>query len=264
MTRMHWLLPPVLLFGFASVAKANPNCAHSQSWQCRPTSVSGGVTTQAPAHINPQVGNPTGTPVTPLGGFPTDHHNVVLMPQQPPPLQQAQQATPGALPPPTRPPQQVPTLVPPQPPAQQAQQATPGALPPPTRPPQQVLTLVPPQPPAQQAQQLLPIAVPPPDQPSLQSPVLVPPLRPPHPTHQLVLHQNPRPQPITSGHHTGPDKYSLEFIEPGIQNHKVEVYRSRDAQQAVYKDTIPLDAGSYHLRVIGIRDPAYINRQPAP
>jgi len=35
------------------------------------------------------------------------------------------------------------------------------------------------------------------------------------------------------------------------------VYRSKDAQQTVYNDTIPQDHGDFHLVVVGIRNPDY-------
>jgi hypothetical protein len=77
-------------------------------------------------------------------------------------------------------------------------------------------------------------------------------------THQLVDHEPPAQKPVTSGHHANPAaEYNLEFIEPGIQNHKVEVYRSKDAQETVYNDTIPQDHGDFHLVVVGIRNPDY-------
>lgn len=76
-------------------------------------------------------------------------------------------------------------------------------------------------------------------------------------THQLVVHAPPERKPLTSGPHTSGQEHHLEFIEPGIQNHKVEVYRSNGARQAIYKDTDPLDAGGFHLTVIGIRNSDY-------
>lgn len=56
---------------------------------------------------------------------------------------------------------------------------------------------------------------------------------------------------------TDPHNYTLESIEPGIQNCRVEVYRGKDAQEQVCRDVIPLDAGGFHLAVIGIRNPDY-------
>jgi hypothetical protein len=37
------------------------------------------------------------------------------------------------------------------------------------------------------------------------------------------------------------------------------VYRSKDAQQTVYNDTIPQDHGDFHLVVVGTRNPDYIH-----
>jgi len=55
------------------------------------------------------------------------------------------------------------------------------------------------------------------------------------------------------------DSHGLEFIELGIQSRKVEVYRSKDAQETVYNDTIPQDHGDFHLVVVGTRNPDYIH-----
>jgi hypothetical protein len=61
------------------------------------------------------------------------------------------------------------------------------------------------------------------------------------------MHEPPAQKRATSGHHANPAaEYNLEFIEPGIQDHKVEVYRSKDAQETVYNDTIPQDHGGFH------------------
>jgi hypothetical protein len=48
-----------------------------------------------------------------------------------------------------------------------------------------------------------------------------------------------------------------EVIEPGIENHKVELYRSNDAQEVLYKDAIPMDKTGFHLKVVGTRPPNY-------
>ena len=78
------------------------------------------------------------------------------------------------------------------------------------------------------------------------------------PTHQLVVHAPLQQKPVTSGHHGAmAGEYNLEFIEPGVQNHKVEVYRSKDAKQAVYDDVNPESGGDFHLTVVGIRNPDY-------
>jgi hypothetical protein len=76
----------------------------------------------------------------------------------------------------------------------------------------------------------------------------------------LGMREPPAQRRATSGHHANPAaEYNLDFIEPGVKNHKVEVYRSKDAQQTVYNDTIPQDHGDFHLVVVGIRNPDYIH-----
>ena len=216
---------------------ATPNCAHSQSWQCGHTPQLTGTSVTSPTQVIPQTGNPTGTAVAPLGSLPSEHHNVMLVPTLPP---QPQVPQPQAIvvPPQVLPPQKTPMAIPPQPPQPQVPQPQAIVVPPQVLPPQKTPMAIPPQPPQQLSPHLAGI---------------------PPASHHLVIHPGHSGQPVTSGDHQGPAKYSYEFIEPGIQNHKVEVYRSHDARQLIYKDTIPLDAGAYHLRVIGIRDPGYIN-----
>ncbi|RLQ20797.1 hypothetical protein DWB85_15470 [Seongchinamella sediminis] len=51
--------------------------------------------------------------------------------------------------------------------------------------------------------------------------------------------------------------WSQEVIEPGIQNQRVELYRSNDAEEVLYKDVIPMDKTGFHLTVFGTRPPAY-------
>jgi len=53
-----------------------------------------------------------------------------------------------------------------------------------------------------------------------------------------------------------------EVVEPGIQNHRVEVYRSNDAREVAYKDVIPMDKTGFHLTVIGSRPPSYYDENP--
>ena len=48
-----------------------------------------------------------------------------------------------------------------------------------------------------------------------------------------------------------------EVVEPGIQNRSVELYRSEDAEELLYRDVIPMDKTGFHLTVIGIRPPSY-------
>jgi hypothetical protein len=48
-----------------------------------------------------------------------------------------------------------------------------------------------------------------------------------------------------------------EIVEPGIQNQRVELYRSNDAEEVLYQDVIPMDKTGFHLTVIGTRPPTY-------
>jgi hypothetical protein len=75
----------------------------------------------------------------------------------------------------------------------------------------------------------------------------------------LVVHAPDTPRPVTSGALTADGIYSLEFIEPGLQRRTVKVYRTRDAAEMLYQDTIPLDRGGFQLIVIGTRNPSYIH-----
>lgn len=77
------------------------------------------------------------------------------------------------------------------------------------------------------------------------------------PSAVLIVHNPPSERPMTSGDHSGATPYSLEYIEPGIQNHKVEVYRSKDVRQVTYQDANAQSQSGFHLRVIGIRNPDY-------
>jgi hypothetical protein len=75
----------------------------------------------------------------------------------------------------------------------------------------------------------------------------------------LVVHAPDTPRPVTSGALPADGIYSLEFIEPGLQRRTVKVYRTRDAAEMLYQDTIPLDRGGFQLIVIGTRNPSYIH-----
>jgi len=79
----------------------------------------------------------------------------------------------------------------------------------------------------------------------------------PH-SHVLIVHQPDPQRPVTSGSQAGMSAYTLEFIEPGLQNRKVEVYRHADVRELLYKDTIPLDQGVAQFIVIGTRNPEYV------
>jgi hypothetical protein len=78
------------------------------------------------------------------------------------------------------------------------------------------------------------------------------------PTHHIVVVNNQKEKPITSGAHPADAAYNLEIIEPGIQNKEVAVYRSNDAREMLYKDTITMDHKGYLLIDIGTRDPDYV------
>jgi hypothetical protein len=79
-------------------------------------------------------------------------------------------------------------------------------------------------------------------------------------THVLVVESPPSVRPVTSGRHVGSSAtYSFEFIEPGLQSRTVEVYRTHDAAEEVYKDTIPLDEGGFQIIVVGMRNPDYVD-----
>jgi hypothetical protein len=75
----------------------------------------------------------------------------------------------------------------------------------------------------------------------------------------LLVHAPETPKPVTSGRAAVDGVYSLEFIEPGLQSRKVKVYRTRDAAEAVYRDTIPLDQGGFQIIVVGTRNPDYVH-----
>jgi len=76
--------------------------------------------------------------------------------------------------------------------------------------------------------------------------------------HVLAPHGDTSTQPVTSGRVVNEPAYSLEFIEPGLQNRKVKVYRTNDAAEQVYKDTIPLDKGGFQIVIVGTRNPEYV------
>ncbi|MBN8438998.1 MAG: hypothetical protein J0L95_13290 [Candidatus Accumulibacter sp.] len=77
-------------------------------------------------------------------------------------------------------------------------------------------------------------------------------------TYLLAHHVPDVPKPVTSGRIDQPSAYNFEFIEPGLQCRKVKVYRTNDAAEQLYKDTIPLDQGGFQIIVVGTRNPDYI------
>ena len=275
------LLP---LLGFAGA-----NCQHSQSWQCQQQTQSSGTAHVDPAVVIPPTTAPTGGTTQALGSVPEGVTQMAIKPLGPKPiptplqvpLQVPSQVQPQVAPPlaqavpqPMRAPQQVPSQVPTQALPPQVAPPIAQAVPQPMRAPQQVPSQVPTQALPPQVVPPLAQAVP---QPPQSRPITVTsspvntnggqtgnqPLTPPTTlgtvlsTHVLEVHTPPQERPVTAGHHPDHIPYSLEFIEPGIQNHKVEVYRSKDVRQVTYQDINPLDAGGFHLRVIGIRKPEY-------
>lgn len=253
-----------------AVAHAGANCAHSSSWQCQHAGAHSGspaIGTGGSASIATEV-RPTDAPAA-LGVLTPDVHNVVLQPSSigaTPSLAGGNPSGPQAAQP--QAPIPIPTAVPP------------TAIPPTTTAPQQTPMLVPPLPQAQAPVQV-PTTVPPTAQHAPDSGMRIPShpvsgngqelgfsmssgqsgepqLTPAH-SHALIVHAPDTPAPVTSGRYSGATAYSLEFIEPGLQNRRVKVYRSHDAAETVYGDTIPLDKGGFQLIVIGTRNPDYIH-----
>lgn len=240
-TNLTHLLALALLASATSQAIAGANCVHSQSWQCVHHSSSTGTTAPGaviPDHqtLDPGTGTSNGHLGTPL----PDHHNVALVSTAVPAL--------------------TPSLVPIQAPPLQPI-ATPHMVPQPMNVPGQAPQLVPPLQPIATPQRLPQLAT------GTQRPVmqLTGSNQPPQPTtgqqhtgHMLVTHQ---PLPAVPGVRAGTaqGQYGLEMIEPGIENHRVEVYRSGDVREATYHDNIPVDAGGFNLTVIGTRNPDYMH-----
>jgi len=57
--------------------------------------------------------------------------------------------------------------------------------------------------------------------------------------------------------HSGDVTYIDEVVEPGIQNKSAKIYRSNDAKEDEFKDSIPMDNAGFHLRVLGIKEPNF-------
>jgi hypothetical protein len=198
--------------------------------------------------------NQNNNPPTQVGGIVPDPHNTVLTPQKPP-AQQVPTPIAVVVPPQVLPPQQTPMLVPPKPPAQQIPVPPSGQKPPVVLTPQPqvpVITYNPPQPPVLKAPE--------------QQVTLLPSggniLENPRPVHgnALLVHAPERLGAVTSGRvAVAPSVYTFEFIEPGLQNRKVKVFRTNDAAEQVYKDTIPLDQGGFRIIVVGTRNPDYVH-----
>ena len=279
----------------SSAAFAGANCAHSQSWQCQHHSAATGSSNPQQPTPDHQTSNPpTQTTNQPLGSLTPDIHGVALTPVAVPNLvptptpQAVPIATPHMVPQPMNIPGQVPTPTPqavptatpykvPQP------MSIPGQVPTPT--PQAVPTATPykvPQPMNIPGQ--VPTPTPTPQPVPTATKYMVPPIahggrptllikpgstatqKPPPQTNHVVTHQLQLVQPLakvplpTTG--DAQAQYGLEMIEPGVQNHRVEVYRSHDALEQIHKDVIPMDEGDFHLTVIGTRKPDYMHDQP--
>ena len=253
----------------SSAAFAGANCAHSQSWQCQHHSAATGSSNPQQPTPDHQTSNPpTQTTNQPLGSLTPDIHGVALTPVAVPNLvptptpQAVPTATPHMVPQPMNIPGQVPTPTP-----QAVPTATPHMVPQPMNIPGQVPTPTPtPQPvPTATKYMVPPIAH------GGRPTLLIKPgstatQKPPTQTNHVVTHQLQLVQPLakvplpTTG--DAQAQYGLEMIEPGVQNHRVEVYRSHDALEQIHKDVIPMDEGDFHLTVIGTRKPDYMHDQP--
>jgi outer membrane protein OmpA-like peptidoglycan-associated protein len=53
--------------------------------------------------------------------------------------------------------------------------------------------------------------------------------------------------------------YKFEEIEPMIKNTQVDVYRGKDASRMLYQDTLPMDRRGFHLTVLGIKEPTFVD-----
>ena len=58
--------------------------------------------------------------------------------------------------------------------------------------------------------------------------------------------------------------YKFEQIEPTINNTRVDVYRGKDASMMLYKDTLPMDKRGFHLTVLGIKEPTFVDTHEPP
>ncbi|MFP6801293.1 MAG: hypothetical protein VCA39_19535 [Pseudomonas sp.] len=277
----------------SSAAFAGANCAHSQSWQCQHHSAATGSSNPQQPTPDHQTSNPpTQTTNQPLGSLTPDIHGVALTPVAVPNLvptptpQAVPTATPHMVPQPMNIPGQVPTPTP-----QAVPTATPYKVPQPMNIPGQVPTPTPhsiptatphmvPQPMKTPGQ--IPTLTPQPN--LLGTPHIVPPIahggrpallikpgttgtqKPPTQTHPVVTHHLQLVQPLAKvpppAAGGAQAQYGLEMIEPGVQNHRVEVYRSHDALEQIHNDVIPMDEGDFHLTVIGTRKPDYMHDQP--
>jgi len=58
--------------------------------------------------------------------------------------------------------------------------------------------------------------------------------------------------------------YKFEEVEPTINNTQVDVYRGKDASRMLYRDTLPMDKRGFHLTVLGIKEPTFVDISELP
>ena len=265
------------------MVQAAANCQHSNSWQCNHQAGNSAQQSQTSAGIGSAGNTPnTGSTNTPLG---------TVTPTQPPiqvnPLKGHKVVGTAA----------VPKLKPTPVPSQNVYPIPPkvitgyGAVPQPQPvavPPKQTVK-VPPQnvypiPPKVitgygAVPQPQPVAVPPKQKPNtpVQPVYLIPSIpgggQPPQVTGTPVPGaQTPQPTAIIThvdSNNLHPDVllrqqtlhsgYKFEEIEPTINNTQVDVYRGKDASRMLYKDTLPMDKSGFHLTVLGIKEPTFVD-----
>ena len=290
---MMRLLLSVLLMSLLSLsaAHAKANCAHSHSWQCahqagtsgQTSQTSGGIATSGntpdtgttntqlgsttPTQPQVQITPVTGHQITGTGAIPKPKpmkvppkQQIVAPPQNVYPIPQPVITGQGAIPQPqpvvVPPKQQV--VAPPQNvyPIPQPVITGQGAIPQPqpvvvppkqqvVAPPQNVYPI--PQP-VITGQGAIPTQLPQPGAQPLQPAVII--------THvpNNNLHPNIllRQQTLHSGN-------KFEEIEPTLKNIHVDVYRGKDASKMLYKDTLPMDKKGFHLTMLGIKEPTFVD-----
>jgi len=239
----------------ASVVQAAANCQHSHSWQCNHQAGNGAQQSQTSAGIG-SVGNTpnTGGTNTPLGTVspalpmiqvnPLKGHKIVgtgAIPKSKP--------QPMAVPPKQTvnvPPQNVYPLPP--------MVITGNAVVPPKQKPKvpaQPVYLIPPQTGAGLS--------------SLTPGLPQPGAQTPQPT-AIITHvdsSNLHPDVVLRQQalHSG---YKFEEVEPTINNTQVDVYRGKDASRMLYRDTLPMDKRGFHLTVLGIKEPTFVDISELP
>ena len=265
-----------------SMVQAAANCQHSHSWQCNHQAGNGGQQSQTSAGIGSAGNTPnTGSTNTPLGTVAPSQPLIQVNPL-PPTVTTGYGAVPQPQPMAVPPKQKV--NVPPQnvypipPKVITGYSAVPQPQPM-TVPPKQKVNVPP--------QNVYPIppkvitgygAVPQPQ------PITVPPKQTVNVPPQNVY---PIPQKVTTGTGVVPQtqptaiithvdsgnlhpqvllrqqalhsNYKFEEIEPTIKNTQVDVYRGKDASRMLYQDTLPMDKRGFHLTVLGIKEPTFVD-----